>query len=170
MGPMAVAQAGLQVFGALSGANAEYQQGMYESGIAAENARRAQQSAEQIRQAGNQAEQAKRREMRRSLGRSAVAMAQSGTGSGGSNALLLKQASTEGEMDALNLRYGYQSDAYAQDLEALNQREAAKAARRRARGAKRAGFINAASAALEGYSSYSGIRAQRRAMTPTGGS
>jgi hypothetical protein len=156
----------LKVGGDLSAADAEYQQGYYESGIAEENARRATQSAEQIRQAGNQAEQAKRREIRRSLGRTAAAMAQSGTGSGGSNALLLKQASTEGEMDALNLRYGYQSDAYSQDLEALNQKAAAQAARRRARGAKRAGIMNAASSALGGFSNYSGMRAQSGGMTP----
>jgi hypothetical protein len=61
-------------------------------------------------------------------------------------------------------------------LEALNQGEAAKAARRRARGARTAGYLGAASAALSAGSSYSGMKARRpapaarRPTTPKKGS
>jgi hypothetical protein len=164
---MAVVSTGLQVAGAIGEGNAGYAQGRHEEAVALENARRAQQNASQIRLAGQSAEQAKRRELRRSLGRSAAAMAQAGTGGGGSNALLMKQASTEAEFDAQNLRSGYEADAYAQDPEALNQKTAAQAARRRARGARTAGYINAASAAIGGFSNYSGMKAQRAALKPS---
>lgn len=166
---MAVVSTGLQVAGAIGEGQAGYAQGRHEEAVALENARRAEENAAQIRLAGQSAEQAKRRELRRSLGRSAAAMAQAGTGTGGSNALLMKQASTDAEFDALALRSGYESDAYGQQLEALNQKAAATSARRRARGARTAGYINAASAALSGFSSYSGMKAQRAALAPRGG-
>lgn len=164
----AAVSTGLSVFGAISEGNAGYAQGRAEEAAALENARRAEQNAAQIRLAGQSAEEAKRREIRRSLGRSAASISQAGIGGPGygSAGALLKQGSAEGEMDALNLRYGYQSDAYGQDLEALNQKAAAVSARRRARGARTAGYINAASAALNGFSNYSGIKAQRDALKP----
>ena len=166
---MAIGSAVLGAAGSISEGNAGYAQGRHEERVALENARRAEQNAAQIRLAGQSAEQAKRREIRRSLGRSATAISQAGIGgaSYGSAGALMKQASTEGELDALNVRYGYESDAYAQKLEAMNQREAATAARRRARGARTSGYINAASSALGSFSSYSGMRAQRAAMRPS---
>lgn len=166
MGPATIISTGLQMVGSVMGTRAEVGQAKAEQYTAEENARRAEQNAAQIRLAGQSAEEAKRRELRRSLGRSAAAMAQSGTGSGGSNALLLKQSSTEAEFDALSLRSQYANDAYGQDLEALNQKAAAQAARRRARGAKTAGWLNLAGTALSGFSRYSGNKAQMAALAP----
>ncbi len=168
MGPLAIVQTGLQVAGAFAQGGAEYQQAKADQYTAQENARRAEQNAAQIRLAGQSAEEAKRREIRRSLGRSAASISQAGIGGAGygSAGALLKQASTEGELDARTLRYEYEMDAYGQKLEAIDQTAAAQAARRRARGAKTSTFINAASAALGGYSNYSGMKAKRAAMAP----
>jgi len=164
MGPLAIITTGLQVASAVMGAQAEAEQASYEGRVASENARRAELNAQQIRIAGAQAEQAKRREIRKSLGRSAAAVTQAGIGGPGegSAGALLKEASAQGEFDAMNVRYGYASDAYAQDLESLNQKTAAQAAKRRARGAKTAGYINAATALIGGASNYSGMRRQMK--------
>lgn len=163
---MAITSTVIQAAGSIAEGNAGYAQGMYESGVAAENARRSRKNAGQIRLAGQMAEEAKRREIRRSLGRSAAAISQAGIGGPGygSAGAALKQASTEGELDALNLRYGYQTDAYGQDVEALNYDAESAAARRRARYARKAGFMNAAGDILGGYANYSGAKAQRAAM------
>ena len=167
-----IASAGLQAAGSIAEGNAEYSQGMYESNIAKENARRARESAGQIRLAGQAAEEAKRREVRRSLGRSAAAISEAGIGGPGygSAAAALKQAATEGEYDAAVTGYGYSDEAYKTELEGLNYDAEALAAKRRARSARTAGFVGAASAALGGFTSYSGMRAQRASFkVPTRG-
>lgn len=165
---MAIGSTALSAGGAIMGGNAEYQQGMHESQIAQENARLARQNQAETRKAGAVAQEAKAREIRRSLGRSAAASSQSGTGgpSYGSNFSLLRQASIEGKMDELNTGYQYESEAYGYGVEALNQDSMAKAAKRRARGARKAGFLNAAAAVLGGASSYSGMKARRTAAQP----
>lgn len=65
-------------------------------------------------------EETQRREARQVLGAQAAALAQSGTGTGGTNAALIQQSATNAEMDALNIRYagllkksGFDSDARA---------------------------------------------------------
>lgn len=157
------ASTALNVAGGFASSNAEAQQFSFEGKIASQNAKIAQQNAESIRLAGAAAEEAKRRQIRKDLGRSAAAMSEAGVGapSEGSNARLLKQAGTEAEYDAQALRYGYESQAYGQDVEAINQTMAAEAARRRARGAKTSGWFNAASTILSAGSSYSGAKAQQ---------
>lgn len=165
---LAVGSGALSAGSSIMAGNAEYEQGMHESSVAAENARIARMNASNTRKAGAIAQEAKAREIRRSLGRSAAASSQAGVGgpSYGSNFALLKQASTEGKLDELNAGFQYEADAYGQDVEALNQDSMSKAARRRARGARTAGFIGAASAVLDGYSSYSGMKARRQAGKP----
>ena len=174
---MAVAATALTAGSAIMGGNAEYSQEMGNSQVSQENARRARENAAQTRLAGSAAEEAKRRELRKSLGRTAAAASQSGTGGPGygSNLAVIKQASTEAELDALNLRYSYNEDARGSEAEALNFDAEATAARRRARGARKAGFINAASAVLQGAANYGGGRASsrvtkaRKTPTPSGG-
>lgn len=82
----------------------------------------------QAREAQRQAyadEEALRREARQVLGAQAAAMAQSGTGLGGTNEALVRQSAALAELDALNIRY-----------RGLTQ---AKALRAEAKAAKRAG-------------------------------
>lgn len=50
-------------------------------------------------------EEAVRRAARRALGQQRAAIAQSGTGTGGTNAALAEQSTTNAELDALNVRY-----------------------------------------------------------------
>ncbi len=164
-----VASTALNAAGSIMGGNAEYSQGMYEANQATENARIARMNASSMRQAGAVAQEAKAREIRKSLGRSAAASSQAGVGgpSYGSNFALLKQASTEGKLDEMNVGHGYEADAYGSDVEALQFDAASTAAKRRARGARTAGFVGAASEALKGFSSYSGQRAQRSSGRPS---
>lgn len=147
---MSIVSAVIGVVSAVSQSNAKQRQERFEQRVAQVNEQRAEENAARIRQAGAAAEAAKRIEIRRALGRSAAAMSQAGIGgpSYGSGGLAMKQASAMGEYDAQIVRYGYGSDANAQELEALNQANAAQAARRRARGAKTSGWINAASAVV----------------------
>jgi hypothetical protein len=163
MGPMQIAATAFQVIGAFAEAGGEHSQAKSEQYTAQENSRLAKQNAAQVRLAGQVAEQAKRREIRKSLGRSAAAASQSGVGgpSYGSNFAVLKQAATEGELDALNVRYGHETEAYASELEAIQQQQIAQAARRRARGAKTQGFIKAASAIFSGGANYSQMSRMR---------
>ena len=65
-------------------------------------------------------EQAQRREARQVLGAQAAATAESGTGMGGSNAILLRQSQIEAELDALNTRYGGQVKRAGLYSEAFN--------------------------------------------------
>jgi hypothetical protein len=61
------------------------------------------------RQVGNQTaanEAQVRREARQTLGAQSAAIAESGTGFGGSNALIAAQDAALAELDALNIRYG----------------------------------------------------------------
>lgn len=166
----AISSGVLGAAGSIAEGNAGYAQGMYDSGVARENARRSRETAGQIRLAGQAAEEAKRREIRRSLGRSAAAISQAGIGGPGygSAGAALKQAATEGEFDALNLRYGYETDAYGQEVNALSYDAEAKAARQRARMARKAGFMNAAGNLLSAGASYYGGASARRAMRPAG--
>lgn len=165
MNPATFVAMGIQMVGSAMAANAQADQANYESQVASENARRAALQAEHIRFAGLQAEEAKRREIRKSLGRSAAAIEQSHIGGAayGSAGELVKDAATQGEFDAMSVRYGAQTDAYAQDLESLNQKDAAQAAKRRARGAKTSGYINMATAVASGAANYSGMRRQMKA-------
>src|SRR5688572_24501688 len=101
---MAVASTALSAGSSIMEGNAGYAEGRYEESVAIENQRRARDNAASIRKAGSVAQQAKANEIRKSLGRSAAASSQSGTGgpSYGSNFALLRQASREGKMDELN--------------------------------------------------------------------
>jgi hypothetical protein len=90
----------------------------------------------------NQREEQTRRETGLALGEQAAAVAQSGTGFGGSNALLMRQSGANAELDALNARYegALQSTSYRN--KALGERYAAKNARI-------GGWIGAGTAAMD---------------------
>jgi len=83
--------------------------------------------------AGNQAradEEAQRRKSRQIMGEQAAAMAQSGTGLGGSNALLTRQSAVDAELDALNIRYQGLLKSSALKAQASSLRGQANALRR----------------------------------------
>lgn len=98
----------------------------YNAGVAREQAKSALDvsAANQMRQ---------RREANQVLGRQRAAVAQSGTGFGGSNAQILERSETLAELDALNISYdgmlksrGYSSQAEIDDFNARAYRSQAK--------------------------------------------
>jgi hypothetical protein len=127
---------GLAAAGSLVSANAAA--GQYESEAAAArvNARMAGQQA-------NQREEQIRRENRMQMGEQAAAIAQSGTGPGGSNALIVEQSATNAELDALNTRY----EGQVRRTSFLNQAAGAGYA---ARSARLGGWMGAATSMFDG--------------------
>jgi len=86
----------------------------------AERGFNAELAGENARMVGDQtasAEAAQRREARALLARQAAAISESGTGEGGSNALIQAQDAALAELDALNLRYGGRVRMTALDAE-----------------------------------------------------
>lgn len=160
----AIAAAGAKAAGSLVEGIAAKRQGDYEGAVAGENAKTARENAARARSDAAAAEEAQRRQARKSLGRSAAAAAQSGVaGAGlgeGSTGAALKQASQEAELDALSIRYegettarGHESDARQFDMER-------KAAFQRGRMGLLSGVLGAASAGLSGAANYKGGKAR----------
>jgi hypothetical protein len=71
-------------------------------------------------------EQTQRRSARQLMGAQAAAIAQAGTGWGGTNAGVIEQSAINAEMDALNIRYGAATKAF-------NLKQQGKAARNEGR-------------------------------------
>lgn len=158
-----VAQVAGQGMDAIQG----YQQGKAEARVAGANAVAARANAARTRLETAQAEEAKRREVRKSLGQSAAAIAQSGIGAPGTGSAgaALKQAANEGELDAMNIRYGGETQAVAYENEALNFDYEQRAAKRRAKGAVMSGLFGSATAALSGAASYGNYKAGQKVMS-----
>jgi len=163
--------AGFQVVGNLLQGEQGYAQGRNEAAIAEANAKTARENAARARRDAALAEEAQRREARKSLGRSAAAIAQSGAaGAGlgqGSAGAVLKQASTEAELDALNIRYSGEQEAQGHLTEAAQFDMERKAALQRAKGARLSGIFGAATAGLSGFANYRGAEARQKARTRT---
>lgn len=158
------------VVGALSQANTARQNAQAQSAAADYNAQVARNQAYSALQESTAAQLAQRRRSAQLLGSQRAAVAQSGVGFGGSTKDILEQSETLSELDVLNLAYegemksrGYLGQA---DLEAFN----ASQARRNARSATTAGFINAGSAiaSFGARGGFSGVTAPK--TTLTGGS
>lgn len=156
------ASAALGAAGSMSSSAAGEAQLKYEASVAGMNAGLARQNAATARLAGAAAEEAKRREIRRDLGKSAAAISEAGIGGPGTGtaALLVEQAGAEAELDALNIRYGAESEARAHEIEAISSDYAQKAALAGVPGVKLAGITGAGASLLGGYADYSGRRAQ----------
>jgi hypothetical protein len=93
------------------------------------DARIAEANAKSASRLANQREEQSRRDARQALGAQAATVAQSGTGMGGSNALVMRQAGADAELDALNARHEGVLKRYAFLNEAQSDRFAAKTAR-----------------------------------------
>lgn len=167
---LAVVSTALKVGGELSSANSEAKQYGYEAGVAGQNAQISRENAATLRlnakqalNEGQAAEEAARRALRKSIGRSSAAISQAGIGAPGTGSAgaLLRQAGIEGELDALNIRYGAQTEAQAIETDARSQdQEAAQYDQERLnllsrqKSAKRSGLVRAGAAALEGFANY----------------
>lgn len=149
---MAYVTAIIAVIGAIAGAKASSDQANAQKAASRYNQLVGKQQSDASLQAANAREEQQRRVARFASGERQAAIAQSGTGLGGSNADVDRQSEILAELDALNIRYegatqstgllnqskldGFQADAYG------------KAAKR----ARTDGYIGAASAALGGIS------------------
>lgn len=91
-------------------------------------------------------EEALRRNIRSSLGRQRAAIAESGTGFGGSNLQVAKQSEAAGELDALNLRYQGQLERIGLNVDIANLHQNKTNLRSAARAAMRLRWHNAAAA------------------------
>lgn len=135
-----------------------YQQGQAESSAAGANAQIARDNAARARLDAGMAEEAQRREARKVLGRMAAAGSQSGAAGGGpgqgSFGAVINQSSKEAELDALNIRYGGETEAGASLTQAAQFDMERKAAKQRAKMGLITGVMGAASAGLSGYSNY----------------
>ena len=161
-----VASAGSQLIGGIQ----EYQQGNMDAAVAGQNAQIAKDNAARARMDASRAEEAQRTQSRKAMGRAWAASAQSGAaGSGpgqGSFGALNTQSAKEAELDALNIRYDGEMQAFGDLNQAAQFKAEQKAARQRARGGLITGVLGAAAAGLSGSADY---RARNGgARTPTG--
>lgn len=91
-------------------------------------------------------EESLRRNIRAQLGAQSAAIAESGTGFGGSNLAIQRQSETAGELDVLNLRYQGQLERMGMDIDLANLRYNKTALRKAAKTAMRMRWHNAAAA------------------------
>lgn len=91
-------------------------------------------------------EEALRRSARQALGAQRAAIAQSGTGFGGSNAAIMQQSTANSELDALNLRYAGQLEAAGIQNEITMRQYNKTALRKSAKYAMRLRWHNAGAA------------------------
>jgi hypothetical protein len=84
----------------------QYAAGQAQRKIGEYNAKVAEQENKATQDQAAREEEAQRRESSQFLGKQRAAIAQSGSGAGGSNGLLADQSSVLAELDALNVRYG----------------------------------------------------------------
>lgn len=128
------------------------------------------QRAETTTQVYGQQEEQQRRYARILEGRRYAAAAQSGAGLGGSNQDFERQSEMMAELDALNIRYEGQLEAKGLLDSATLDDYSADMNRKSGKYARQQGFLNAASAALSGYSSYSKIANTKTTTTNPGSS
>lgn len=142
------------VVGTLASANAASNQAKAQKDAARYNELVGKQQSDASLQAANAREEQQRRVARFASGERQAAIAQSGTGLGGSNADVDRQSEILAELDALNIRYEGQN----QSTGLLNQSKLdgsqAEAYGRAAKSAKTQGYIGAASAALSSYGKF----------------
>lgn len=99
-------------------------------------------------------EEQMRREARQVQGAQRAAVAESGTGFGGSNQDILEQDAVTASLDALNARYEGQLQSTGYRNDAITQAYQAKGFRKQAKAAKAGAWLGAGAAVLQGASSY----------------
>ena len=148
-----------------------YNQGKYEADVAGQNAKIAVDNAARARLDASMAEEAHMRQLRKELGRAAASASQSGVAAGGpgvgSYGAINSQSAREGMLDALNIRYGGETEAHAHEVEAVQFRAERKAAIQRAKGGLLTGVLGAGASALSGYGDYRVARQQMANMKTT---
>lgn len=142
---MAFMVAALPWISAAIGAVGAIQQSRQASATANYNARQQEVSANVARRQAAAREEMQRKEARKFLGRQRAAIAESGTGFGGTNQDIAVQSALDAELDALNIRY-------QGELEARGLNEQANLTRLEGRQRSANYGLQAVSSVLNGYS------------------
>lgn len=141
-------------------ARSQIQQGKYKEKIAQYNARVAENQAQEVRRAGTEAENIKRRETAELLSRQQAQLGAAGIELGSGSALQLQESTvTFGEADALRIR----SNTAAQ-ISALQT--GAELTRAQGVASKRAGYASATGTLLSGTAKFLGTGVADKWFTP----
>lgn len=152
---LSVASGVIGVISSISQGNANAASENSSAQAAEYNAQINRQRADMALQQGNAQEEAKRRESRRAMGNLRAGLVENGIAlDSGSGADLVQESSLNSEMDALNIRYNSQLNARGYTAQAGLDEYSADAARGRAKQARTAGYIGAASSALSAAGGY----------------
>ncbi len=104
----------LTAFSAVGQAKAQYDQGVYQNDVAKYNARILENQAQDVRNQGNQAENAHRQQVAQLVSKQRAQLAANGLSLDSGSALQLQDdATTLGEADALRIRGNYNSEVDA---------------------------------------------------------
>lgn len=138
-----IAAAALKVAGGIADANSGAGQIRAEADAADQNARILDEKALQVGSEGARNEEAVRRQYRQLAGEQFAAASEGGFNATGSVLDIVRQSARDAEVDALNVRYGAQTEARGYRLEAANMRAQSVIARKLAKRAKLAGYLSA---------------------------
>lgn len=149
-----IATTAFSVLGAISSANAESSAYQAKANTDTYNAEVAKRNAE-VQAAESASEQSRhRRQVRQVMGEQRAAIAQSGTGFGGSNKDIVDRTATLAELDAMNIAYEGQARYQAAMSQSSIDSYSAGVNRSNARNARTAGYINAGKSILTSVALY----------------
>lgn len=154
-GAIAAGSAGLGAIGSIMGANQQAAGYRQQADAAERNAQLSDIQARQAYDAGTQNELAQRRSASQQQADVRAAVAESGVDPGSGSALLIQQQSARDmEMDALTTRYEALLQGSAYEQQAAQDRYTASTLRQSAKGARRAGYLGAATSILTSAAGY----------------
>lgn len=170
-GALAVAGGGLGVASSIMQGNQQASSLKQQAAASEKNAQISDLQARQAYDAGLQNELAQRRSSGQQQSDVRAAVAESGFDATSGTALAIQQQSARDmEMDALNTRYQALLQGYGHERQADMDRYTAKTLRKSARGARRAGYIGAATSALTAAAGYGLAKGAPAAAAAGGGS
>lgn len=157
---------GMGVYSSIQQGKAQSAQARYQADVARQNQDLAEQQASAERREGYENMITRRQETARLIGRQRAAAGASGAAVDvGSNLELQTDTAAQGEIDALNAYNQGIDSSYNYEIQAHNYGQQAAAYDAQAGSAKRAGYLNAASAAIGGIaemgSTWAGFRAKQ---------
>lgn len=148
---MAIAMAVIAAVGALAQASQESGMAEAEAKVEEYHANVKEMNARSVAQQASAEEERVRREARQVLGQQRAAIAQSGTGFGGSNADIMRQDMALAELDALNVQYAGDIERRGLLQEAEGHRYTARTLKSKAKSIRRTRWLTAASSAAQAY-------------------
>lgn len=157
---IAIISTAFQVMGALNSASDKSDQFKASQQQEQYNAALDRQRADAALSSSNQREEQHRRQVRLIQGKQRAAIAESGTGLGGTNADLEHQSELFAELDAMNIRYEGTLEARGLLADAEMRDSRADRYGRSAKNARTSGYLGAAGALLGGAGDY--VRGTRK--------